>query len=436
VLLRVEKHGILRIPATKLHSCATVHRVWLCLALLPALAPPARAYSVLTHEAIIDSAWEANLKPLLLRRFPNATPDALMEAHAHAYAGAIVQDMGYYPFGSKLFSDLTHYVRSGDFIVSLIRNARDLDEYAFALGSLAHYAADTAGHAVAVNRSVPLEYPKLRQKFGDIVTYGEDATSHMRVEFSFDVLQVARGNYAPEAYHDFIGFKVSKELLERAFVETYGLELKDVFASLDLALGTFRHSVSAVIPEMTKVAWDLKGDELIKSHPGLTRKQFEYNLSRASYKKEWDDEYEKPGIGARILSFFFRLIPKVGPLKSLSFKPPTAETEKLFQESFNRTMDNYRALLKAPDLRRLELANRDFDTGELTRPGEYRMADEAYAKLAEKLAGKDAVDPQVRDSVLAFFRDLDQPFAIKRDSDRWRETVASVEKLRSFRAAK
>src|SRR5690242_16141201 len=163
VLLRAEEHGFFRIPAPRLHLRTTVHRVWFCLALLPAFAPSARAYSVLTHEAIIDTAWEANLKPLLLRRFPDATPDALIQAHAHAYAGAIIQDMGYYPFGSKLFSDLVHYVRSGDFIVSLIRNARDLDEYAFALGSLAHYAADTAGHAMAVNRSVPLEYPKLRR---------------------------------------------------------------------------------------------------------------------------------------------------------------------------------------------------------------------------------------------------------------------------------
>ncbi len=436
MFLCAEEHGFLHDPAPRLHSIPSVHRVWFCLALLPALAPTACAYSVLTHEAIIDSAWDANLKPLLLRRFPGATPDALIQAHAHAYAGAIVQDMGYYPFGSKLFSDLVHYVRSGDFIVSLIRNARDLDEYAFALGSLAHYAADTAGHAVAVNRSVPLEYPELRRKFGEIVTYEEDQTSHLRVEFGFDVLQVARGAYAPEAYHDFIGFQVSKELLERAFVETYGLELKDVFASLDLALGTFRHSVSAVIPEMTKVAWNLKKDELIRARPGVTRKQFLYNLSKASYRKNWNEEYEKPGIGARILSFFLRLVPKVGPLKSLSFKPPTAETEKLFEDSFNRTLDNYRALLQAPDLRHLQLANRDFDTGELTRPGEYRMADEAYAKLAGKLAEKDAVDPLVRDSVLAFFRDLDQTFAIKRDSDRWRETVASVEKLRSLRAFK
>jgi hypothetical protein len=420
-------------PGIPIADCAPVNRVLLCFALL---ALPALPYSVLTHEAIIDSSWDASLKPLLVRRFPRATPEELIDAHAHAYAGAIIQDMGYYPFGSKHFSDLVHYVRSGDFIINLIRESKDLNEYAFALGSLAHYAADTAGHAMAVNRAVPMEYPKLRQKFGDIVTYDEDATSHMRVEFSFDVLQVARGHYAPKSYHDFIGFKVSKELLERAFHETYGIELKDLFTSLDLAIGTYRRSVSTILPQMTKVAWDLKGDDLTKAQPGLTRREFVYNLSKASYHDEWGDEYEKPGIGARILAFFVRILPKIGPLKALAFKPPTPEVDKLFQDSFNRTMENYRALLAAPNLARLQLANRNFDTGELTTPGEYPMADEAYAKLACKLAGKDAVPAGVRDSILAFFRDLNQPYAMKKDDDDWRETVAAVEKLRSLRAAK
>ena len=83
-------------------------------------------------------------------------------------AGCIIQDMGYYPFGSKFFSDLVHYVRTGDFIVNLIREAQTLNEFAFALGALAHYAADTQGHSVAVNRSVALEYPKLARKYGKV----------------------------------------------------------------------------------------------------------------------------------------------------------------------------------------------------------------------------------------------------------------------------
>ncbi len=410
-----------------------MHRFLVCCALAALLAPETRAYSVLTHEAIIDSAWDGNIKPLLVQRFPQATEAELTKAHAYAYAGSIIQDMGYYPFGSKLFSDLLHYVRSGDFIVNQIKESRDLNEYAFSLGSLAHYAADTAGHSVAVNRAVPVEYPKLRQKYGNVITYEDDPTAHMRVEFSFDVLQVARGDYAPKSYHDFIGFEVSKELMDRAFKDTYGLELKDVFSNLDLAIGTYRHTVSAIIPEMTKVAWKLKKDDLMKATPGLSRRKFVYNLSRGSYHKEWDGEYEKPGIGARFLAVVLRVMPKVGPFKALAFKAPTPQADKLFQDSFDKTMDSYRALLKEQSAQQLGLVNRDFDTGEATRLGEYRMADKAYSKLAVKLAEKDAaaVDPKLRENILAFFKDLNLATAVKEDPKEWQATVAAVEKLRS-----
>ena len=396
------------------------------------LSPAAYSYSVLTHEAIIDSAWEHEITPQLLKRFPNATPDDLIRAHATAYAGAIIQDLGYYPFGNKFFSDLVHYVRSGDFIINLVREAHTLDEYAFALGALAHYAADTQGHGIAVNRSVALEYPKLSRKYGQTVTYADDSTSHIRVEFSFDVLQVARGNYAPKAYHDFIGFDVPKEVLERAFHDTYSLEMKDVFGDEDLALGTYRKAVSVLIPTMTRIAWSIKKDELMKAQPKVTRKAFIYNLSRASYRKEWDRKYREPGLLTRILAFLIRILPKVGPLKALSFKPPTPQTESLFQLSFDRTMTEYRRLLADAGAGRLTLPNRDFDTGQPTKPGEYRLADAAYAKLAQKLADLDpaAVDPKTRADVLAFYADLSQKFATKKNKKDWVKTVAAIEKLR------
>jgi len=302
------------------------------------------AYSVLTHEAIIDTVWDTHLKLLLLRRFPDPSPEQLREAHAQSYGGAIVQDMGYYPFGSKLFSNLAHYVRSGDFIIALLNEAQDADEYAFALGALAHYASDTEGHSIAVNRAVPMLYPKLQAKFGKEVTYEDDPAAHLKTEFGFDVVQVANGKYAPEGYHDFIGFKVSKPLLERAFEDTYSLKLTDVFGNLDLALGTYRHTVSSIIPEMTKAAWAAKKNEIAKLQPGITRRKYIYNLKHASYVKEWGADYEKPGCGARFLAFLFRLVPKVGPFRALAFKPPTVQAEKLFMASFNDTLDHYRQL--------------------------------------------------------------------------------------------
>jgi hypothetical protein len=407
-------------------------RLSACMAAL-LLCPALHSYSVLTHEAIIDSAWDTNIKPLLLKRFPSATPDDLIKAHGYAYGGCIIQDMGYYPFGSHFFSDLVHYVRTGEFVTALITESQDLDEYAFALGSLAHYAADNQGHSVAVNPSVAVEYPKLEAQYGKVVTYADDPNAHLKVEFGFDVLQVARGSYAPKSYHDFIGFEVSKPLLERAFHDTYSLDLKDVFTSVDLALGSYRHAVASVIPEMTKVAWKMKKKELAKTNPRVTRKAFVYNLSRASYHKEWDDEYQKPGIGARILAFVFRILPKVGPLQSASFKAPTPETNKWFQDSFDKTLVEYRNLLGQQSRNQLRLEDRDFDTGKLTAPTEYQLADDTYAKLAVKLAGRDPadVDPKLRANVLAFFKNLDLPFNTKKKPDDWQKTVAAVGKLRT-----
>src|SRR5581483_9041558 len=171
----------------------------LMLALLLGFASPVRclAYAVLAHEAIIDSAWNESIRPLLLKRFPGATPEALKQAHAYAYGGAIIQDVGYYPHGSKFVSNLTHYVRSGDFILALLRDAKDLNGYAFALGALSHYAADNQGHSIGVNRAVPVLYPKLGKKYGNVVTYEQDPLAHVKTEFGFDVLEVARGRYAP-----------------------------------------------------------------------------------------------------------------------------------------------------------------------------------------------------------------------------------------------
>jgi hypothetical protein len=323
-------------------------------------------------------------------------------------------------------------VRSGDFIVNLLQEAQTIDEYAFALGALAHYAADTQGHSIAVNLSVPLVYPKLRKKFGRVVTYGDDTVSHLRVEFSFDVLQVARGNYAPQSYHNFIGFQVSKEVLERAFHDTYSLEMKDVFGDLDLALGTYRHAVSGMMPEMTRVAWNLKKDELRKSQPRVNRRAFVYNLSKASYRKDWDGKYQEPGIGARFLSFLIRILPKIGPLKALSFTPPTPQTAKMFEDSFDRTLTEYRRLLADQGAGRLQLPNRDFDTGNLTAPNEYSLADNTYAKLVRTLEEKhpDAVDLKLRAVVLDFYRNLDQPFATKKDPQAWQSTLTALAKLK------
>jgi hypothetical protein len=137
----------------KLTRLFSIQRLVLAVLLSASLS---HGYTVLTHEAIIDSVWDTSIRKLLLKRFPDATPEELEQAHAYAYGGCIIQDMGYYPFSSRFFSDLTHYVRTGDFIAALIRESQDVNEYAFALGALEHYAADTEGHRIATNRAVPI----------------------------------------------------------------------------------------------------------------------------------------------------------------------------------------------------------------------------------------------------------------------------------------
>jgi hypothetical protein len=391
------------------------------------------AYAVLAHEAIIDSVWDTNIRPLLLKRFPGATLEEIKEAHGYAYGGAIIQDMGYYPHGSFFFSDLTHYVRSGDFVLALLRDSKDLNGYAFALGALAHYAADNMGHPIGTNQAVPLLYPKLKKKYGDSVTYEEDRLAHVKTEFGFDVLEVARGRYAPDSYHDFIGFGVSVPLLEQAFQETYGLDLKSVLSEEDKVLGSYRRDVSQLLPKATRIAWSLKKDEIMRDQPGMTKRKFLYNLSRASYRKNWGTDYQRPSLGEKVLAFLFRLLPKFGPLKVLQLRTPTPETERMFEASFNATLDRYRQLLTQAGAGQPDLPNDNFDTGEVTGPGKYRLNDETHAKLLDALAKQKftGVSPEVRAELVEFFGHPDAPYAIKRKPKDWARVQAELEQLKS-----
>jgi Zinc dependent phospholipase C len=267
------------------------------------------AYSVLTHEEIVDLLWTDEIRPLLLRRYPGLLEAQITEAHAYAYGGAVIQDLGYYPFGSTEFSRLVHYVRSGDFVRELLLESQDVNEYAFALGALSHYASDIAGHP-AVNRAVAIEYPKLQAKFGTSV-HAQDKTAHLKTEFGFDMVQVAKNRYASQQYHDFIGFKVSKPLLERVFPVAYGVELKDVLAHEDLAIGSYRYSVSRLIPKMTQVALQTHKKDLMRETPNFAKRKFLYRLSRSDYEREWGKDYVKPGLGTRILSTLLLYMPRL-----------------------------------------------------------------------------------------------------------------------------
>jgi hypothetical protein len=400
------------------------------------LTVPARAdaYSVMSHQAIIDVVWESSMKPAIRKRFPNATEDEINRGQAYAYGGAIIQDLGYYPGGNPFFSDLTHYLRSGDFVLALLRDAQDVYEYSFALGAMAHYAADNNGHREGTNRAVPLLYPKLKKKYGDFVSYEDDKLAHVKTEFGFDVLEVAKERYAPESYHDYIGFEVSPRVLDQAFQETYGLDLKKVLTNQDRVFNSYRHAVSNLLPRATRIAWHLKKDEIQKDEPGITKNKFLYNLRRSNYEKEWGKDYTRPTFGDKVLAFVYRILPKIGPLKVLQFKTPTPEAEHMFERSFNDTLDQYRTLLKEErEAGKPSVTNNNFDVGAISAPGEYHLSDSTHAKLLDQLAEQQfaGATPEIRAELVSFFETPGLPSSVKKDPKAWAKVQSELEQLKN-----
>jgi len=420
--------GQVFVPGTWSPSITRLVAVFLVLLLC---AGRSWGYSVLTHEEIVDLVWTDELRPLLLKRFPALTEDQLKEAHSYAYGGAVIQDLGYYPFGSVEFSNLVHYVRSGDFVRELLLQSQDANEYAFALGALAHYASDIVGHP-AVNQAVSIQYPKLRAKYGNSVRYAQDHTAHLKTEFGFDMVQVAKNRYASQQYHDFIGFQVSKPLLERTFPIVYGVELKDVLTHEDLAVGSYRFAVGRMIPEMTKIALRTHKKDMMKETPDFAKRKFLYRLSRSDYEKEWGKDYKKDGFKTRLFAILLRYMPKIGPFKALAFNNPTPQTEDMYFKSINMTVDQYRILLEQVRAGSLELANYDFDTGKETKAAEYSLTDETYAKLLGQLTERkfDLTTPGLRDNILHFYSDLSLPLETKKDSARWQSVLTSLDQLK------
>jgi hypothetical protein len=407
----------------------TVIAVLTCLA----LTPTCRAYSVFSHEALIDALWDTNLKPALLSRYPEATLEELKKAHAYAYGGAIIQDLGYYPHGSKQFSDLTHYVRTGDFIVALVDDSRTLDDLAFALGALSHYVSDVDGHRLATNVGEPILYPRLQRKFGKFITYEDSPAGHLKTEFGFDVLEVAKGSFAPEAYHNFIGFDVSQPLVERAFRDTYGLEIQDLFKDFPRAVESFRNAVSKTIPMATRIAWAEKRHEIERLQPGITRQRFVYIMSRSSYERDWGKQYDRPTAGDEMLAMVLKLMPPIGPLRAIRLRMPTPPVEKLFMESFDRSARQFAETINLALSGRLRLEPKNYDVGVVTSAGVYRLDDDVQAYWLAQLARNDfaTVTPAIRGELLEYYGDLKAPIATKRDGKRWRQLVAELKHLRS-----
>jgi hypothetical protein len=405
----------------------------LLLLLLAAPAAPAAAYSVLTHQAIVDTTWADCMAPRLQHQYPGGTPVEMNVAKSYAYGGAILQDMGYYPLGSTLFTNLTHYVRAGDFVRNLLRQARNRNEYAFALGALAHYAADNTGHPEGTNVIIPTVYPDLKAKFGPVVTYEQSRVRHTEMEFSFDVVQVAAGRYRSQEYHKSIGFRVSKPVMERAFRQTYGIEMKQIFLSVDASVAMFRFAVNQLLPAAARAAWHHKHDEIRALSPRARHGDSLYHTNRRQYRREFGHDYERPGFGARLMAGVLKVLPKIGPLKPYAFTLPDVPGALQFHRSYQASVAQFRTLVQdqpADTTQTLALADTNLDTGAPTQPTTYVLADRTYGELLRQLHRRDFknLTPALRKALLSYFANgVPVP---NRETDRDNDNAREARKFR------
>ncbi|MBF6570046.1 MAG: zinc dependent phospholipase C family protein [Candidatus Binataceae bacterium] len=386
-----------------------------------------QAFSVLAHQAVVDQAWDNTLLPLVRKRFPTATEQELADARAYAHGGSHLPDLGYFPLGSRLFTDLLHYVRTGDFYGRLLAEAGSAQEYAFALGMLAHYEVDSIGHPEATNVAVPIIYPKLAKRYGDSVTYADSPSAHIETEFRFDVLQVAHRREIPNLFEHSIEFKVPRTFLQRAFRETYGLELNDLFANYDVALNTYRWGFRTLLNEGTGIAWQLYRQDINSLEPGITSGQFVHSMTRIDFVQQFGKAFLEPGYFVRFIAFIGNLIPDIGPFRELPYKPLDKNVQQLYFSVFHHAYEEYVQETAVVAEGKTGLANLTLDTGKLSRAGEYAPADRAYVELLHRHAQAhfSQMPKALADDMRDHFRDRSAALAFEH-SERKREK-ASIE---------
>jgi hypothetical protein len=396
---------------------------------------PAVPYSVQSHQELIDLAWKQSIRPILLKHYPKLTEGQLQEAHAYAYGGCAIQDFGYYPFGNAFFSNLTHYVRSGDFVISLLRNAHTADELAFAIGSLSHYIGDTVGHSTAINLSVPVEFPKLKTKYGTNVNYAQDPHAHVQTEFAFDVNQLSKRRFAPSAYVKYVGLEVPRDLLRKAFFETYGLNLPDIIGTKETSIRVYRYAVRRFLPNIARAETILHKKNFPPETPSPDLDDLNKDLLQASTDNNWEAYRKTPGFRSHLYAGWIYILPKVGTLKLLAIKGPTPQTEDLYIKSMNRSIKSLRFVLTNFDRIERYIPNRDLDTGLVVKPGGYPLADNTYAKLLAMITkSPDKVIPnQLKHDLLGYYADPQAPIITRKDPAKWAEVQANLKTLETMK---
>ncbi len=424
-----------KVRATPTHWLACL---LILLTVFASLPQPSEAYSFLTHDDMVDVAWVGSIRPLLLARFPTATEAQLRAARSYVYGGATIQDMGYYPFGNQFFSNLTHYVRSGEFVNNLFRDAATVNEYAFAIGALSHYVGDNDGHRYATNPSTAIEFPSLRKKYGPIVTYDQSPHGHVRTEFAYDVEQLTQEQFAPAGYMKLVGFNVPRHLLERAFFQTYGLQLRNVLGRPRPAIQSYRSAVRAWLPKFAQAEVLIHTNDFPREDDTPAFHKFITRQARAAADDRWNRFSRKPGFEVHVIAIVIRILPKIGPISNLAIRGPNTETNRWYIESMNRSTDDYERLLGelTKDPRKtLELPDRDLDTGNLITPGSYPLTDKTYAQLLGRLTAQPnrAVPAGLRENILAFYSDPNAPITTKKNSAAWKRVQAELPVLRGMK---
>lgn len=392
------------------------------------------AYSVQTHEQLIDLAWKDSIRPLLLERYPHLTEAQIREAHAYAYGGCAIQDLGYYPFGNPFLSNLTHYVRPGDFIISLIDNAQNADELAFAIGALSHYVGDTIGHSEAINEAVGIEFPKLAKKYGPVVTYDEDEHAHVRTEFAFDVNEISKRRFAPSAYLKHVGLAVPIPLLRRALFQTYGVDLYDVIGHRKPVLTGYRFAVRSFLPRIAYAEVVLHKNGFPPDTPSDALDKLNRNLAQSDFENGWDQYRKNPGIGTHLLAYILFILPRIGPLADAAIRGPNANTQVSYVASLNHSIDSLRHILANFDSVAYLVPNRDLDTGGMVRPGTYRLTDQTYAKLIDFLARTPTrpIPFDLKQAVANYYSDPTAPIVTKKDAQEWAKLQTELKTLASM----
>jgi hypothetical protein len=382
------------------------------------VCPPADAYSLQSHEQLIDLTWKSSIAPLLLSRYPNLTPAELERARAYAYAGSVIQDIGYYPFGDPFFSDLTHYVRTGDFVVHLFRDAQSANQLAFAVGALSHYIGDNIGHSQATNRAVPVEFPKLATKYGPVVTFGENAHAHVQTEFAFDINELAHQRFAPLPYLRHVGLSVPTKQLANAFYETYGLS--EGFAKARtrrVNVRGFRFAVRSLLPRVAYAVTLLHNKHMPPDTPGPELEKLEQAIAQVAAENDWNKYRRGPGIWTYSLAGFIYIVRKIGPFKMVAIKGPNADTEEQYVRSLNLSVAALGSAMQRLSTPGQTLVNRDLDTGAPVQAGSYRLTDDTYVRLLHRLVANPGhtVPPGLKGDILNYFADPSAPFPTKQN---------------------